>query len=57
MLASYYLKRFSIPLILITLLSAITGLLFVDVSKSESRALPRERIEPYVLCTAGTTIV
>ena len=57
MLASYYLMRFSIPLILIALLAAITGLLFIDVSKTESRTLPKNRIDPYLLCTTGTTII
>ena len=57
MLASYYLARFSIPIILVTLLGGITWLLFLDVSKTESRTLSKDRINPYVLCTAGTTII
>ena len=57
MVASRFFRHFSIPILLATLVGAITFLLFVDVSKSESRSLARERIDPYVLCTTGTTIV
>jgi hypothetical protein len=57
MVASHFFRKFSIPLLLAALVGAITFLLFVDVSKSESRTLSRNRINPYVLCTTGTTII
>ena len=57
MIVSHFFRNFGIPLLLATLVGAIAFLLFVDVSKSESRSLVRERINPYVLCTVGTTVI
>ena len=53
----HILRHYIIPIILSLLVAAIIFLLFVDVSGAKSKNISRQRIDPYVLCTEGKTIV
>lgn len=52
-----FLHRHGISLIILSIFWIIIWLLFIDASRFSDKSLTKERINPYVLCTEGTTIV